>query len=429
MNIVVVTVLILILMLLSIFLKMWIGTAMSVFGLIGIAIISSAKNAFLEAGLEPFAQVSAYTFTCVPLFVLMGGVISNTGLGSDLFDFAAKAIGHIRGGLAMASIVACGIFAAVSGSSMATAVTMGRLAYPEMKRYNYNTSLAAGALACGGTIGFMIPPSITFIIYGLLTQNSIGSLFMAGLLPGIVNIIVYVLVIKIACTKNPRLGPAGPRYTNRERLYAAKGTWPIIVLLFIVLGGIYLGICTSTEAGALGAGGAIIIAFILKKLNWPNLKTSVFQAVSTTGMFVVMMVGSFIFMRFITLSGIPSLIRDNVANLTISKYWIVIAVIIFYLITGAIFDAFSAVTLTIAISYPLMLGLGYDPIWFGVMITKLIMIGQYTPPIGMTVFVSAGALNVPAGEIFRGVWPFLISDFAQLALLVIFPAYPLLLVR
>jgi tripartite ATP-independent transporter DctM subunit len=429
MSFVTIALIIVVLMILSIFFKVWIGVAMSVFGLIGIYLVSGGKGALMVAGMEPFTQVSAYSFTCIPMFVLMGGIVSNTGLGSDMFDFIAKLIGHVKGGMALASIVACGIFSACSGSCVATAATMGRLAYPEMKRYGYDTRLATAALACGGTLGFMIPPSIPFILYGMLTGVSIGSLFMAGILPGVVNIICYVIATRITCGINPELGPAGPRYSNRERFKSAKGTWPIILIMVIVLGGIYAGICTSTEAGAIGAAGAMIIAFCLRKLNWNTLKNSVLQAVSTTGMFIVMMVGSFIFMRFVTLSGLPELVRTYVDSLDVSRYAIVVVIIVFYLVAGAVFDEFATVMLTISITFPLMVSLGFDPIWFGVLVVKLIMMGQYIPPIGMTVFVVGGILNVKAAVIYKGVMPYFIADVAQLILLVMLPQYPLLLVR
>lgn len=429
MNTTVLSIIIILAMLASIFLKLWIGTAMSVAGLIGIGLLSNWNAALLEAGLEPFVQISSYTFTCIPLFVLMGAVISNTGLGSDLFECASKFIGHIRGGLAMASVAACGIFAAVCGSSYATAVTMGRIAYPEMKKYKYNSSMATACLAAGGTIGFLIPPSICFIVYGLVTEESIGKLFMAGFLPGFVNIFLYCVTIYILCKVRPDMGPPGPKYKAPERVRSLKGTWPIVVLLIVVFGGIYGGIFTASEAGAVGSAGAIALAAISRKLTWKNLEKAVSESVSTCGMFIVCVVGSYIFMRFLTLSGLPATVSQFAAGLQIHRIWILLIVIVIYLILGSIFEIMSAVMLTVPITYPLMCSLGYDPIWFGVIVCKLCMIGQVTPPIGMNCFVLAGAVKEPIGTIFKGIWPFFICDLVQLALLVIFPEYPLLLVK
>jgi tripartite ATP-independent transporter DctM subunit len=425
----VVGIIVIILLLVLLFLRVWLGVAMAVSAFVGLLLISDFNTAKNIIGIEPFGQMASYTFSCVPLFILMGVIISNTGMGETLFDCAAKWVGMIKGGLAIASVLACGIFAAVCGSSMATAVTMGKVAYPQMKKHNYDTAMSIGAIAAGGSVGIMIPPSLAFIMYGLLTQESIGQLFLAGILPGIMQVGFYCILIVIMCKINPKLGPASPKYPMRERVQSLPGAVPILILVIIVIGGIYGGVFTATEAGAIGSCFAIIIALIFKKLNKNNLLSSLREASSTTGMILILIVGSFIFMRFLTLSGLPATLSAFASSLDVPRWVILIAIIIMYLILGCLMDVYSAIVLTLPITYPLMKALGYDMIWYGVILVKLIELGEITPPVGINVFVLSRACKVKPDTAFRGVVPFIISDLILLAVLCFFPEIPLILVN
>jgi tripartite ATP-independent transporter DctM subunit len=418
-----------VILIVCIFLKVWIGVAMGVVGIFGIAVLTNWQKAITVAATEPYVQIANYTFTCVPLFVLMGVLISNSGIGADLFNSASKWIGHIRGGLAIASTVACGIFAAVSGSSMATAATMGKVAFPEMRKFAYSIPFSAGALAAGGTIGILIPPSIGFILYGLVTQESIGRLFMAGLLPGIFQVLFYSAVCFVVGSVKPDWAPATPNVPLSEKFRSLKGTWPVVLLIVVVLGGIYMGVFTSTEAGAIGAAGAVVIAFAARKLDGPILIRSLKEATQTAGMMMLMVIGSYIFMRFLTLSGLPAYMSAFAAGLAVPRIVVLLAVILLYLILGMFLDVMSAVVLTMPIIYPIMSGLGYDMIWFGVLTVRLIEIGLITPPVGMNVFVTAATCKVKPEAIFKGIVPFLIADALHVALLIAWPNMALMLVR
>jgi tripartite ATP-independent transporter DctM subunit len=370
-----------------------------------------------------------HALSCVPLFILMGVLISNTGMGDTLFDCAAKWVGQIRGGLAIASVVACGIFAAVCGSSMATAVTMGKVAFPQMKRMNYDESMSIGCIAAGGSVGIMIPPSLAFIMYGLLTQESIGHLFLAGIIPGMLQVAFYCVLIFGICHIRPDCGPAAPRATMRARVRSLPGTLPVLILIVVVIGGIYGGIFTATEAGAIGSGVAVIIALCFRKLTRRNLLSSLRETSSTTGMILLLIVGSFIFMRFLTLSGLPAAMSAFATALTVPRWVILLAIIGLYLILGCLMDVYSAIVLTLPITYPLMKALGYNMIWYGVLLVKLIELGEITPPVGINTFVLARACNVKPEVAFKGILPFVISDLILVAVICFFPDLPLLLVH
>jgi tripartite ATP-independent transporter DctM subunit len=418
-----------ILLLVLLFLKVWLGIAMAASGFIGLLILTDWKSATSMSGMEPFAQMAQYTFSCVPLFILMGVIISNTGMGENLFDMAAKWIGQLRGGLAIASVGACAIFAAVCGSSMATAVTMGKVAFPQMKRLKYNPSMAIGCLAAGGSIGIMIPPSLAFILYGLITQESIGQLFMAGIVPGILQAVFYCVLIGIMCKIRPDYGPPSPPATWKEKRDSLPKSLPIVFLIIIVLGGIYGGVFTATEAGAVGSCCAFIIALVFRKLTKENMLSSIRETSATTGMILILIVGAYVFMRFLTLSGLPG-VMSNFANSLQDRRWVVLIFIIaLYLGLGCIMDIFSAIVLTLPITYPLMKALGYDMIWYGVLLTKLIELGEITPPVGINTFVLARSCNVRPEVAFKGIIPFVVSDLVLVAIICIFPEIPMWLVH
>jgi tripartite ATP-independent transporter DctM subunit len=357
----------------------------------------------------------------------MGSVVSNTGVGGDLYQTAYKWLGQLRGGLAMATVVACGGFAAISGSSSAAAATMGKMSLPEMKKYDYDMKLATGSVAAGGTVGILIPPSMGFILYGILTEVSIGKLFMAGIIPGVLEVLFYVGTVFVLCKFNPRLGPAGPKTNFKEKILSLKFTWAMFALFILVMGGIYGGIFTPTEAGAVGAFGAIVVSAVAGKLNKKNISDSILEAAQTTAMIVLLITCAFVFMKFMAVSRLPDFLAGFVAGLPFSPIVILLLIILLYIILGMFLDIFAAILLTLPILFPVILSMEFDPIWYGVIMVRVMEVGLITPPMGLNVFILAGATNTPLGTIFRGVVPFVAADVLHIALLVGFPALSLLL--
>ncbi len=416
-----------IVMIVLIFMRIWIGAAMAVIGFLGYGYLASWEYAFVMVGTEPYSNTAFYPITVIPLFILMGAVVSNTGVAGDLYNTAYKWLGKLRGGLAMSTVVACAGFAAICGSSAATAATMGKVALPEMKKYNYDDRLASGSVAAGGTMGILIPPSMGFILYGILCEVSIGKLFMAGIIPGILEALFYMVTIWLLCRLNTRMGPPGPGTSFKEKIFSLKNTWAMIALFLLVMGGIYQGVFTPTEAGAIGAFGAIVISFISRKLNWSNLRGSIVETAQTTAMIVFMIVGAFILMRFLAISQLPSALGELVAGLPVSRMWILIAIIFMYIVLGCFLDVYAAIILTLPIIFPAILAVGFDVIWFGVILVRVMEIGLITPPFGLNIFILASVTDVPIGTMFRGIVPFVISDFAHVALLVAVPSLSLFL--
>jgi C4-dicarboxylate transporter DctM subunit len=410
-----------------IFLRIWIGAVMVLVGIVGYGILAGWDMAVIVAGTEPYSNIAFYPITVIPLFILMGSVVSNTGVAGDLYNTAYTWIGKLRGGLAMATTMACCAFAAICGSSAATAATMARVALPEMKKHNYDMKMAAGSVAAGGTMGILIPPSMGFILYGILCEVSIGKLFMAGIIPGILEAVFYMITIWIMCKWRPHLGPPGESTTIKQKVVSLKGTWAMLVLFVLVMGGIYMGIFTPTEAGAVGAFGSIVISFIGRKLTWPNLRGSVVETAQTTAMIVFMIVGAFMLMRFLAISKLPFFIGDLVAGLPVGRMWIMIAIIVMYIILGCFLDIYAAIILTCPIIFPAVMALNFDVIWFGVIMVRVMEMGLITPPMGMNVFIMASVSDVPIGTIFRGVVPFIIADILHVALLVAVPSLSLFL--
>jgi C4-dicarboxylate transporter DctM subunit len=409
------------------FFRVWVGMTMAIVGFLGFAYIVGFKHAFLVMGSVPYAAISNETVASVPLFILMGVVVSNTGVAKDLYHAAYKWLGQLRGGLAMATVVACGGFAAVSGSSPATAATMGKVALPEMQKYKYDLKLTTGSIAAGGTIGILIPPSMGFILYGILTEESIGKLFMAGIIPGILEILFYIGLIVILCRFKPSLGPAGPKVRFMEKVTSLRYTWAMLCLFILVIGGIYGGWFTPTEAGAVGAFGAILVSTIAGKITRANFLASILEAAQTTAMIVIIIAGAFIFMRFMAVSRVPDMLATVISELPFPPLVILIFIIFLYILLGMFLDAPSAMVLTLPILFPVIISLGFDAIWYGVIMVRVIEIGLITPPFGMNVFVLAGVSDVPLGVIFRGIVPFVVADILHLALLVAFPAISLFL--
>jgi C4-dicarboxylate transporter DctM subunit len=416
-----------IVLLILLFSGMWLGFAMGVVGFVGLVYVTGFDGAVKVLGTLPYSNTAFYPISSLPFFVLMGVIVGAAGLGTDLYGTAHKWLGRFPGGLAISTVFAAGMFAAVTGSSSASVVTIGSVALPEMKKFKYDPKLATGIVAAGGTLGILIPPSLGFILYAILTEQSIGRLFMAGIIPGILEVLFYTATILIMCRINPSLGPKGPRSMLKEKVRSLKNVWPVLILFLLVIGGIYGGIFTPTEAGAIGAFGAIVIVVIMGRLNGPGVYANIMEALKITGMIFILVIGAFIFAHFMALSKLPFLLSEFVTGISVSKYGVLAAVVVLYIIIGMFLEIFSSIVLTVPILYPTIVALGFDPIWFGVILVRLMEIGLITPPIGMNVFMLGGVTDIPMSTMFRGIVPFFIADLCHVALLIALPQLSLFL--
>ena len=414
---------------LMLFFRMWIGLAMAFVGSAGILYLQGFKQTFGVMGTVPYETVAYYPMAALPLFVLMGVIVGNTSIGEDLYYAVYKWVGALRGGLASATVLACAVFASVTGSSATGTVLMGKVALPQMRKYKYDDAMASGCIASAGTMGILIPPSMGFILYGLLTEQSIGKLFMAGFLPGILLTLLMILAIIIITAFRPEAGPAGPKSTFKEKVISLKKVWHVMLLFLLVLGGIYGGIFTPTEAGAIGAFGALVIVIATRQLNRRVFSDILKEATTTSAMIFLVVVGAFIFMKFLGLSKLPFALVKIIEQLQVSKYVIFTGIIILYIILGMFLEVYSAVTFTIPIIYPVIVALGFDPIWFGVIVVLVIEMGLVTPPVGMNVFILNGITGIPLETIFRGIVPFFIAMIVCVILLSVFPEIALFLPR
>lgn len=405
-------------------LQMPIAYAMALVGFAGFSIIASVPAAFDMVAKEIYNTFTSYSLSVIAMFVWMGFLAYYSGIGTRMYIFAYKLVGHLPGGLAMATQVACGVFGAICGSNTATAATMAAISLPEMKKYKYDMSLATASIAAGGVLGVMIPPSVIFILYGMSTEQSIGSLFMAGILPGILLMFLYMGVIYILTLRNPALGPPGEKSSWKERISALKGgLGEAFVVFAISVGGLFAGWFTPTEAGAVGAGGVLAVSLLGKRLSWDLLKKSLADTTRTTAMIMLMIAGAIIFGRFMAVSRVPFELANWVGSLPLPPFAIMGMVMFIYLILGCFIDALALILLTIPIFYPVVVGtLGYDPIWFGVIVVLVVAMGVITPPVGMNVYIIKGiAPEIPLEVIFKGVWPFIMAIIVCIILLMIFP--------
>ncbi|MBW1800263.1 MAG: TRAP transporter large permease [Deltaproteobacteria bacterium] len=399
-----------------------VGIAMAVSGSLGLIYIMGFSQTLSILGAAPYRTAAAYTMSVIPLFVLMGNLSFHAGVSKDLYSTTYKLFGHLPGGLAMATTVGCAGFAATCGSSVATAVTMGAIAIPEMKKYQYAPSLAAGSLAAGGTLGILIPPSIGFIIYSMLTDESIGKLFIAGVLPGILLTILFVLTIYINVRRNMDLGPPGPRFSLREKMKSFKGVWSALSLFILVIGGLYGGIFTPTEAGGIGAFGAFLLFAFRCKLNLKNLTDVLMETGKVTAMCFIILCGANVFGYFMAVTRIPNELADLAVALPFPPIVIIVFILIIYLALGSVMDSIAMIVLTVPIFYPVVMELGYDPIWFGVIMVIVMEMALITPPVGMNVFAIAGvARDIPLYTVFKGIVPFLLAMVICVAILIIIP--------
>jgi len=418
----------LVLLLTLLLLRMPIGISMAVTGFVGFCMLSTVKAGFSLLGLVTYQTASSYALTVIPLFILMGQFAGHSRMGADLYGCAYRWIGFLSGGLAMATIAACAGFAAVSGSSLATAVTMGAVALPEMKRFGYDDRLATGSVAAGGTLGILIPPSTVMVIYGILTEQSIGTLFVAGILPGLLLSGLFLITIYILTVRNPKLGPPGPRFSLRERIGSLRSMGGLLSLFILVIGGLYAGWFTPTEAAGIGAFGAMFVTLIKGRLNCKNLLASLTETTLTTAMIFLILIGANIFGYFLAISQIPEWVIGWATSLGMSRYLVLGIVCMIYMVLGCLMEGLAIMVITLPIIYPVMMNLGFDPIWFGVVITLFMEMSLITPPVGMNVFVISGvARDVPMALIFRGILPFFLAMVVCLVLLILAPQIALFL--
>jgi len=411
-----------VLLLLLLFSGMSIGMVMGLIGFLGMTYISGLKPGLNILGTTPYLTASSYSLSVVPLFVLMGSFCLHAGLSRDLYYAVNKWMGHLPGGLAIATVGACAGFAAVSGSSVATTATMGMVALPEMKKYKYDLSLASGCIAAGGSIGVLIPPSVILVIYAILTEQSIGQLFLAGFIPGITEALFYMVTIYIICKRYPLRGPKAERVPYKERIVALKGVWGVVVLFVVVIGGIYLGIFTPTEAAGIGAFGAMLFALGRRQLTWKRFVSSLDETGKTTAMVFVILIGAGILGYFLAVTRLPFMLVTVIGELEVNRYIILAAVVMIYLLLGAIMSSMAMVVLTVPIIFPVITALGFNPVWFGIIIVRVVEMGQITPPVGINVYVMKGtSKDVSMQTIFRGVVPFIIADILHICMLIIFP--------
>ncbi|MDF9407796.1 TRAP transporter large permease [Pelotomaculum isophthalicicum JI] len=405
-------------------LRMPIAFAMALVGFAGFAYLTSPAAAFSMVTNEIFSNFSSYSLGVIAMFVWMGFLAFYSGIGTRLYVFAYKLIGHYPGGLAIATQAACAVFGAICGSNTATAATIGAIALPEMNKYKYDVSLATASVAAGGVLGVLIPPSVIFIVYGIATEQSVGKLFIAGIIPGIILMLLYMAAIYIITSRKKELGPPGERADWQERFTALRGgLGEVLVIFAISMGGLFVGWFTPTEAGAVGAAGVLGVALLKRSISWEGFNKSLLDATRTTAMIMLLIAGAMIFGRLMAISRVPFELAQLAGNLPLPPYAVMAVILLIYLILGCFIDALAMILLTIPIFYPIAVNtLGYDPIWFGVIIVLTVAMGVITPPVGMNVYIIKGiAPDIPLEVIFKGIWPFLWAIIVCLAIMMAFP--------
>lgn len=402
--------------------------SMFVVGFTGIWYLNGFGAAMALLASESFTLASSPELVVIPLFILMGHVASATGMSRRLYDAAYALIGSVRGGLASATVIGCGGFAALSGSSVASALTMGKVALVEMDRFDYDNRLSTGAVAAGGTLGILIPPSTGFVIYAILTEQSIGRLFLAGVFPGILLLLAFVACVSVICWFRPAFGPAGPRTSTRQKLYAIGGAAPIILVILLTIGGIYGGFFSPVEAAAVGAGLVILIGAVSRTLSLKDLWNATRDSVTTTSTVMLILISAYLINPFLAYSHIPDFVGDAIIGLNLPPMAVLAIMLLIYLVLGCFLEGFAMMVLTLPIFFPIITSIGIDPIWFGVLVVLTLEMGLISPPVGLNVFiVKSVAMNVPLGRIFEGVIPFWLMMLLTLAILVAFPQISLFL--
>ncbi len=407
-------------------LRVPVGMAMGLVGVGGYAWIVGPGPALKLVGQTSMRTVTDYTFGVIPMFMLMGALVSVSGVSRELFKAANSLIGHLRGGLGVATVLACGGFAAICGSSVATAATFSAVAYPEMRRFAYPQSFSTGVIAAGGTLGAILPPSTVLAVYAILTQQDIGKLFMAGIVPGILAMAMYVLTIAIIVRVRPNWLPAGEIKSWPERMSDLKNVWAPLVLFVFVIGGLYGGFFTPTEAGGVGASGAFILGLVRRKLDGPKIREALLSATRTAAAVFTVLIGALLFGYFLTITQSPQKLTGFLTGLGIGRYGVLALIMLMYLVLGCLMDAMAMIILTVPIIYPVIVHLGFDPIWFGVIIVMTVELGLIHPPVGMNVFVIKSVVKeVSFTTIFKGVLPFILTDILRLVILIAFPVIAL----
>lgn len=409
-------------------LRIPIALAMGLIGFLGVAYMRDWNFAPAMAMVETKVYETGrnYTLSVIPLFILMGNLVTRAGMSQELFRAAYAFVGHLRGGLAMATVVACAGFGAICGSSIATAATMAKVAYPSMKGLGYSDKLSTGSIAAGGTLGILIPPSTLMVIYGVMTETNIGKMFAAGILPGILATILLCLAVQWTVFRDPASGPRGEKSTWRARLRAIEGVWAVALLFVVVMGGIYGGVFTATEGAGIGAFGALCIALARRALTWRTLLDALVESGRTTAMLFVILTGALMFAEFVNYTSMPNDLKTLVTTLNLSPIMVITAICIIYVLLGTAMEELSMILLTVPVFFPLVVHLGFDPIWFGILVIVVVEIGLISPPVGMNLFVLKALLpEVPTSTLFRGVLPFVVADVIRLGILIAFPAISL----
>jgi tripartite ATP-independent transporter DctM subunit len=403
-------------------LRVPVGMAMGLVGVTGYAYIAGPGPALKLIGQSSMRTVTDYTFGVIPMFMLMGAFVSVSGVSRELFRAANAFIGHMRGGLGVATVLACGGFAAICGSSVATAATFSSVAYPEMRRFGYPQSFSTGVIAAGGTLGAMLPPSTVLAVYAILTQQDIGKLFMAGIVPGLLAMLMYVITIMIIVRLRPDWLPRGEQKSWAERFHGLKDVWAPLVLFMFVIGGLYGGFFTPTEAGGVGASGAFLLGVLRGKLDRAGIREALLSATRTSAAVFTVLIGALLFGYFLTITQVPQKLTEMLTGLGVGRYGVLAMIMVMYLVLGCLMDAMAMIILTVPIIYPVILQLGFDPIWFGVIIVMTVELGLIHPPVGMNVFVIKSVVkDVSFTTIFKGVIPFVVTDLLRLLILISFP--------
>ncbi len=407
---------------LAFFLRVPLAFAMGVVGFAGVAYKLNPGAAASLVAQVTYETGLAYTLSVVPLFILMGNFVVRSGMSDELYHAAYTFLGHRRGGLAMSTVVACAGFGAICGSSVATAATFTKVAYPSMRRFGYSDSLAAGAIAAGGTLGILIPPSILMVIYGIITESNIGKLFIAGIIPGILATVLLCLAVAWITWRNPQAGPPGEAHSRAERIAATKKVWPEVLLFLCVIGGIYGGVFTATEGAGMGAGAACLFAIVRRTLNWRTLADVLLESVYTTSMIFMILIGAMIFASFVNYTSMPADLKNLVTRYEAHPWMVIAAICVIYVVLGTAMEELSMILLTVPLFFPVVMALGYDPIWFGIIVVIVVQIGLISPPVGMNIFVVKKLLpHISIGTLFSGVLPFNIALVVLLAIIVAFP--------
>lgn len=415
------------LLLIVVFMGVPLGFAMMIVGFAGYGLVRGFEPGLIMAGQQILDLAMNYSFSVLPLFILMGVFVAHAALSDDLYDASDKWLGHFRGGLAMATVAACGGFAAISGSSLATAATMAKVAIPAMRKYQYSDSLAAGTVAAGGTLGMLIPPSAAMIVYGILTETDIAKLFIGGIIPGLITVVVYIIVISAVVRVWPHLGPPGHRSSWADRFTSLYKVWGVLVLFLLILGGIFFGVFTPTEAGGIGAVGALAFALGRRKMSWDRFYASLVEAAGITATIFSVAFGALILNQFVNIAGLPQAMVASIGGFTTPIYAILVILGI-YVIMGTVIEGFAIIFLTAPIFVPVVEALGFDLVWFGIVMIMVVEISLITPPIGLNVFVLKSMLpDVPLASIFKGIAPFFVADIIRLMIVVFVPSVVLYL--